>query len=165
MKIRDSHSLLLIGLILFSVSACNTDIKSYKDWQIYGGSNENIKYSSLTQIDTQNVKQLSIAWTYASGQASGTNTTDMKTNAIVVNGVLYGLNPQLKLFALEAATGKEKWVYDPGIVPQKGKNIGRGDFTSSTKINRGVTYYKGSDSDQRILYTAGGGHVYTALMH
>ena len=159
MRMNETYRLILIGLIIFSITACHSDLKSYKDWQIYGGSSENIKYSGLTQIDTQNVKQLTIAWTYASGQASGTNTTDMKTNAIVVNGILYGLNPQLKLFAVEAATGKEKWVYDPGMVPQKGKNTGRGDFAGSTKINRGVTYYKGSDSDQRILYTAGGGHV------
>ena len=141
------------------VLSCNNAGKTYKDWKVYGGSSENIKYSALEQIDTTNVKTLRVAWEYSSGQASATNTTDMKTNAIIIDGILYGLNPQLKLFALDAATGKEKWVYDPGTVPEKGKNLGRGPFGPSTKISRGIAYYKGSDDDQRILYTPGGGHV------
>jgi outer membrane protein assembly factor BamB len=66
----------------------------------------------------------------------------MKTNAIVVDGTLYGLNPQLKLFALDAATGKERWVYDPGSVRERGKNIGRGPFASSTKISRELLFTK-----------------------
>ena len=100
-----------------------------------------------------------MAWTYSSGEASETNKTDMKTNPLIVNGVLYGLNPQLRLFALDAATGNEKWVYDPVHVPLKGKNVGRGDFASSTKISRGVAFYKGSETDQRIIYAPGGGHA------
>src|SRR5438309_5507707 len=83
----------------------------------------------------------------------------MKTNPLIVNGVLYGLNPQLRHFALDAATGNEKWVYDPVHVPLKGRNVGRGDFASSTKISRGVAFYKGSETDQRIIYAPGGGHA------
>jgi len=151
-------SLIVFGIIS-GILSCNHSGKAYKDWEVYGGSSENIKYSALQKIDTANVKNLQVAWEYSSGQASATNTTDMKTNAIIIDGILFGLNPQLKLFALDAATGKEKWVYDPGIVPEKGKNIGRGPFGSSTKISRGLAYYKGSNDDQRILYTPGGGHV------
>lgn len=133
--------------------------QDYKNWDVYGGGSENIKYSALKEINTGNVKKLQVAWQYSSGQASATNTTDMKTNPIIVNGILYGLNPQLKLFALDAATGKEKWVYDPGTIPEKGRNTGRGPFATSTKISRGVAYYNGGEKDQRILYTPGGGHV------
>ena len=117
------------------------DRRDYDGWATYGGSSENIKYSALTQITPQNVGSLHVAWTYSSGEASQTNKTDMKTNPIVVNGVLYGLNPQLRLFALDAASGGEKWVYDPLHVPLKGKNVGRGDFASSTKISRGVAIF------------------------
>src|SRR4051812_23388946 len=135
------------------------DATAYEAWRSYGGSNENIKYSALTQITPQNIGSLRVAWTYASGEASETNKTDMKTNPLIVNGLLYGLNPQLRLFALDAATGNEKWVYDPVHVPLKGKNVGRGDFASSTKISRGVAFYKGSETDQRIIYAPGGGHA------
>ncbi|HUP13151.1 MAG TPA: hypothetical protein VM187_13080, partial [Niastella sp.] len=152
-------SFIVSALVFFCASSCSNSADKYNSWGVYGGSPENIKYSALNQINTDNVKKLKLAWEYSSGQASATNTTDMKTNAIVVDGVLYGLNPQLRLFALDAATGKEKWVYDPGTVPEKGKNIGRGPFASSTKISRGVAFYRGAADDQRILYTPGGGHV------
>ncbi|HTF29770.1 MAG TPA: PQQ-binding-like beta-propeller repeat protein [Flavitalea sp.] len=157
--ILNTRLLIVSGLILFCGASCGSSDKQYKDWKAYGGSSENIKYSALTEIDTTNVRKLQVAWTYSSGQASATNTTDMKSNALIVDGTLYGLNPQLKLFALDAVTGKEKWVYDPVTVPEKGKNIGRGPFASSTKISRGIAYYKGADDDQRILYTPGGGHA------
>ena len=46
----------------------------------------------------------------------------MYTSPLVVDGVLYGLSPQLVAFALDAATGEELWRYDPGIegAPQRG---------------------------------------------
>lgn len=158
-NVTKAKLLTFYSIACLTASSCKNSSEAYKEWRAYGGSSENIKYSALTQINTTNIKKLQVAWIYASGQASPTNTTDMKTNPIVIDGILYGLNPQLRLFALDAATGKEKWVYDPGTVPEKGKNIGRGPFATSTKISRGITYYKGSDDDQRILYTPGGGHV------
>ena len=135
------------------------DQQIYTQWKMYGGGGDNIKYSALDRINTQNVGTLKVAWTYSSGQASSTNRTDMKVNPLIVDGTLYGLNPELRLFALNAATGKVKWVYDPGHVPVKGKNIGRGDFATSTKISRGLAFYKGSETDQRIIYAPGGGHA------
>src|SRR5438094_10670342 len=82
--------------------------EAYKEWKVYGGGGENIKYSALDQIDTGNIKNLQVAWVYSSGEASSTNRTDMKVNPLIVDGVLYGLNPQLRLFAVDAATGKVK---------------------------------------------------------
>lgn len=130
---------------------------------MYGGGKESIKYSALTQIDTMNVKNLRVAWKYSTHDASPTNTSDMKTNGIVVDGIFYGLSPQLKIFALDAATGKEKWVYDPVYIPIKGANKGRGDFAFSTHISRGLTFYKGKEKDQRIFYAPGGGHLIYCL--
>jgi quinoprotein glucose dehydrogenase len=140
-------------------SARRTDWAASNDWPVYHGSSANIKYSTLVQVTPANVRNLREVWRYSSTQASDTNTTDMKTNPLIIEGTLYGLNPQLKLFALDAATGKVKWVYDPVTVPQKGKNIGRGDFAASTKISRGIAFYRGSSTDQRIIYAPGGGHA------
>jgi quinoprotein glucose dehydrogenase len=136
-----------------------TDWAAANDWPVYHGSSANIKYSTLDQVTPANVRNLREVWRYSSTQVSDTNTTDMKTNPLIIDGTLYGLNPQLKLFALDAATGKVKWVYDPVTIPQKGKNIGRGDFAASTKISRGIAFYYGSPTDQRILYAPGGGHA------
>ena len=56
---------------------------THKDWAVYEGSNENIKYSALDQITPANVKNLQVVWRYSSGEASDTNTTDMKTNPLI----------------------------------------------------------------------------------
>src|SRR5437016_912165 len=69
-----------------------TEQESYKEWKVYNGGSDNIKYSALDQITPKNIKTLQVAWIYSSGQASETNRTDMKTNPLIVDGTLYGLN-------------------------------------------------------------------------
>jgi quinoprotein glucose dehydrogenase len=88
------------------------------DWPIYGGTSENNRYSPLVQINRSNVKQLHVAWTYDTNESGG-----LQTNPIVVDGVLYGLSPTQKVFALDAATGKELWKFDSGV---KGTQPDRG---------------------------------------
>ena len=148
----------MILIVSFFLGSCNSDTeRSYRDWPVYGGTKENIKYSSLTEIDTNNVKDLKIAWVYRTGDAD--STSEMKTNPVIIDGVLYGLTPKLKLFALDAATGKEKWVYDPLYIATKGKNWGMGDFAFIVNTSRGLTFYEGENNDKRIFYTPGGGHL------
>lgn len=81
------------------------------DWPIYRGGKESNQYSPLNQITPENVNQLQVAWTYQTGDA--TDRSAIQCNPIMVDGVLYATSPQLKLFALDAATGKEHWVFDP----------------------------------------------------
>ncbi|AHM63047.1 quinoprotein glucose dehydrogenase [Flammeovirgaceae bacterium 311] len=145
-------------ILSFLIASCSADTESsYQDWKVYGGNKENIKYSSLTEIDTNNVKSIRIAWEYHTKDAD--STSEMKTNPIVVDGVLYGLSPKLKLFALDAATGEEKWVYDPVYIRTKGKNWGMGDFAFVVNTSRGLAFYQGENGDKRIFYTPGGGHL------
>ncbi len=103
-----------------------------KEWQTYGGNPANTHFSALQQINRENVKQLEVAWTYDTGDAS--NGSQIQCNPLVVNGVLYATSPKLRVFALDAATGKENWSFDPNA----GENApGRG-------LNRGVTYWDGN---------------------
>ena len=139
--------------------------EAYTKWTVYNGGNDNIKYSSLKQINTKNVKDLQVAWTYFSTQPSERNRSDMKVNPLIVNGIMYGLNPELKLFAVDAATGEEKWVYDPEYIPTYGRAEGRygQNFNApgQTHISRGLAYYdgEGDPANQRIIYAPGGGHM------
>jgi quinoprotein glucose dehydrogenase len=71
----------------------------------------NIRYSPLTQIDKSNVTRLEVAWMYDSQDAF--NGSEMQSNPIVVGGVLYATTPALKVVALDAATGRELWKFDP----------------------------------------------------
>jgi quinoprotein glucose dehydrogenase len=176
MKHRVWVSSIFLITVLMVFTSCDRGLKkmnkltkeereAYTKWTVYNGGNENIKYSSLKQINTKNVQKLKVAWTYNSTQASETNRTDMKVNPLIVNGILYGLNPELKLFALNAATGEEKWVYDPLYVPTYGRAEGRygTNFNApgQTHISRGLAYYdgEGDPANQRILYAPGGGHL------
>jgi quinoprotein glucose dehydrogenase len=80
------------------------------DWPVHGGTG-NTRYSPLTQIDTSNVTRLTVAWTYDSGDAF--KGSEMQSNPIVVGGKLYITTPTLKVVALDAATGREIWKFDP----------------------------------------------------
>src|SRR5204863_9790153 len=133
------------------LGSCNNESqKRYTTWGVTGGSKENIRYSSLTQIDTSNVGQLKVAWTYSSHDADTVNHSQIQCNPIVVDGVVYGTSPQLKLLAIDAATGKEKWVFDPQA--DKGKVSAFLRFILNN--NRGVAYWADKD-DKRVFYAAG----------
>src|SRR5690242_13407513 len=79
-------------------------------WAMHGGV-DNIRYSPLRQIDRTNVAHLKVAWTYDSHDAF--KGSEMQSNPVVVDGVLYATSPKLRVFALDAATGKELWSFDP----------------------------------------------------
>ena len=97
------YSILLLSLSLIAKSADT-------NWPINGGVN-NIRYSPLTQINPGNVTQLQPAWTYDSGDAfSG---SEMQSNPIIVDGVLYATTPKMRIIALDAKTGKEVWSFNP----------------------------------------------------
>ena len=89
-----------------------------QDWPRYGGTPEANHFSPLAQIDRSNVSQLEIAWTFDTGEEGGLQSTPL-----IINGVLYGITPTQKIFALEAATGKLLWKFDSGV---KGTQPDRG---------------------------------------
>ena len=70
------------------------------DWPVNGGV-DNIRYSPLTQINRDNVSQLQVAWTYDSHDAF--KGSEMQSNPVVVDGVLYVTTPTLKVVAVDAA--------------------------------------------------------------
>ena len=135
-------------LILIAIFSCKQK-KQYTEWKVFGGSKENIHYSTLTQIDTSNVAQMQVAWTYHTGDGDTVNHSQIQCNPIIINGVLYATSPRLKLLALDASTGKEKWVFNP---QDSNQNKSFADFIMNN--NRGVTYWEDGD-DKRIFYTAG----------
>ncbi len=100
-----------------------------KWWPGYGNGADNSRYFALTQIDKSNVTQLQVAWTYPYADAGG--------YPIVVRGVIYGRGRNGSLVAVDAKTGKERWV--------------RENMTGTS--TRGVMYWETRDGrDQRIIF-------------
>ncbi len=99
------------------------------EWSMHGGV-DNIRYSPLTQITSSNVAQLQVAWTYDSRDSFP--GSEMQSHPVIVEGVLFATTPTLKVVAVDAATGIERWRFDPS-----GGSGGRGRFR-----HRGVTVHK-----------------------
>ncbi len=102
----------------------NTAPTAEREWRHYLGGPDSSQFSSLNQINPDNVDQLELAWTYDPGGA-GAMDSQIPTNPLVINGVLYGLDARKHLFALNAATGEELWTR-PFDNAQGGKGSGRG---------------------------------------
>jgi quinoprotein glucose dehydrogenase len=112
----------------------------YRSWTAFGGGKDNIHYSSLRQIDRSNVSKLKVAWEYDTKDAFP--GSDIQCNPIIVDGLLYAASPKLRIFALDAATGKEVWSFD-GLNGQRPNH----------KI-RGLTHWTDGKSS-RILFSLG----------
>ena len=103
----------------------------HQDWPVYGGTPENNHYSALSQINRSNVAKLAPAWSFDTQEEGG-----LQTSPLIVDGVLFGITPTQKIFALDAATGKLRWKFDSGI---------RG-----TQPDRGLAYWT-DGKDKRVL--------------
>ena len=89
---------------------------TYTRWMHYGGSPDQLRYSSLRQIDRTNVNRLTVAWTYDSGESGG-----LQTQPLIVDGLVFGYTPTDKAFALRAATGEHLWTFDPETQAARGQ--------------------------------------------
>ena len=79
----------------------------------FSGNPGSQRYSTLTQINAQNVSQLKEAWRYDLGGAA-----PLQNQPGVVDGVIYGMG-LTKTYALDAAPEKVKWEYDPPPIPDE----------------------------------------------
>ena len=138
MNARASSVLITLGLALAGSGFLAQRSSTTREF-LYGGGPEQRRYSPLAQVNRANVKQLQVAWTYETGEQGA-----MQTQPVVVGDVLYGYTPTHKAFAVNAATGKQLWVFDSGI---KGSGP-----------NRGVMYWA-SGKDRRV-FAAVGNYLY-----
>ena len=107
------------ALLLSSLCFSNLNYASDVDWSAYGRDAGGTRYSPLAQITRQNVTQLKLAWEYHTGALKP--VTDLNRKAafeatpILVDGTLYLSTPFDQVIALDPASGKERWVFDPKI--------------------------------------------------
>jgi quinoprotein glucose dehydrogenase len=125
-----------LPLVVFNLSAQAPPV----EWPVNGGPG-NIRYSQLTQITPQNVSQLKVAWTYSSNDAF--KDSEMQSNPIIVDGLLYATTPTLKVVAVDARSGREVWRFDPSAEFAKS-----GAAPQRRYRHRGVTIYQ-----DRLFFT------------
>jgi len=131
-----------IVLFIFCSFLCNcSDQDSFKKWENYRGDPGANCYSGLDRINKGNVHELIPAWTFQTGDAGEDNRSTIECNPIIVDNIIYLTSPRLKLFALNAATGKQIWMFDP---------FREGE---ATDVNRGLSYWE-DGNDKRILFPA-----------
>lgn len=106
-------------------------LKVGADWPAWGGSDSAQRYSPLTQINKDNVKGLQRAWTFRTGDMPG-ERWGAETTPLKIGDTLYLCSARNRLFAVDAATGEQKWTYDPKVAD---------DQIPYTAACRGVTHY------------------------
>jgi quinoprotein glucose dehydrogenase len=115
------------------------------DWPHYLGGKERHLYSPLAQITRDNVTRLELAWTHDTG-----HTAEHQANHLIVRGVLYTPTASREVIALDAATGKELWKWDPA-----GERSGKG-----SPRQRGLVYWENDSGGERRLFTGVGSFLF-----
>jgi quinoprotein glucose dehydrogenase len=108
-------------------------------WSFYGGDQGGSKYSKLAQINRSNVSRLQLAWDWRTGEkaleAYGTQPGMFEATPILIEDTLYLPTPYNRVIALDPATGKERWSFDP-------KAYEEGQVPNGTGfVHRGVAYW------------------------
>src|SRR6478752_2005404 len=112
------------------------------DWPEYLGGKARNLYSPLGQITRENVAELKPAWIFDTGSVG-----EYQANNLIVDGVLYTPSPSRQVIALDAASGKERWRWDPAK-ERSGRGSGR---------QRGLVFWRDAAGGERRLFTGVGG--------
>ncbi|GAA5236156.1 membrane-bound PQQ-dependent dehydrogenase, glucose/quinate/shikimate family [Verticiella sediminum] len=113
-------------------------------WQFYGNTTHGTRYAPYAQITPDNVESLEVAWTFRTGEMA-TKGSEYQNTPIQIGDTLYLCTPLNKVFALNAETGEQRWMFDPQV-----KNEGIWNRC------RGVAYYEVPALAERAVAPAEG---------
>ena len=138
---------LSIGLAsaLAFADASGAASEANSDWPAYLGDKGRSLYSPLRQINRSNVAQLKVAWTYDTGDKG-----EYQANNLIIAGVLYTASPTRKVIALDAATGRELWKWDPQSERPGG----------AAARQRGLVFWQNETGGEQRLFTGVGNYLY-----
>ncbi len=115
-----------------------------REWRHYGGTAGASRYSPCDRIDRSNVVRLKPVWTHRTGDALERPQTTIECTPIVVNSVMYVTTARVKVQALDAATGKLLWTFDP---------LDSTSARRSAGVNRGVCYWESEDGSEKRIFS------------
>src|SRR5580704_11298933 len=118
-----------LAVAIAAVVSIRAQPSTDKWWPGYGNGPDNSRYFASKQIDKSNVNQLQVAWTYPYSDSGG--------YPIVARGLIYGRGRNGSLVAVDAKTGKERWIRE----------------NMNGMATRGVMYWESPDGrDQRLIF-------------
>ena len=154
-----SHAGLIFGLLLLTrlgataqtATATHTPATTTQagSWSFYGQNAGGTRYTPLQQVNDNNVNQLTLAWTCRTGELKTYEGTWAQQKAcfeatpILVGRTLYFSTPSDRVFAVDAATGQQRWVYDPKV------NL-KGDYSEFS--SRGVTAWPAGAAAAQLIF-------------
>lgn len=103
-----------------------------RNWLVLGGDFGSQHYSPLSQINAGNVRRLGLAWVLDIASPMG-----LATEPIVVDGTLYATASLDRVYAVDAASGRLLWRFDPRVRLDVMRN------SWAARTNRGVAVYRG----------------------
>jgi quinohemoprotein ethanol dehydrogenase len=135
MPICRSHTLLacLLGLATLNITAAGATWGADSNWPSHGGDSNETDFSRLDRIDTSNISRLGLAWAL---DLPGEVT--LEATPLAVDGVLYFTGAYAAVYAVDGASGKLLWKYDPQTWKH---NPFKMDFNFAA--NRGAAYADG----------------------
>lgn len=98
---------------------------SQDNWQFYGRTPAGTRYTPAAQINRENVSELEVAWTFQTGEVAEKGS-EFQNTPTQIGDTVYVCTPLNKVFALDADTGAQRWVYDPQVKDNKFWNRCRG---------------------------------------
>ena len=119
----------ILTLSLCTLAFYAVAVLAQNDWTYFGQDQGAAKYSTLTQINTGNVKNLKRAWTFHTGDKSGF----FESTPLVINSVMYFAAPN-GFYALDAVTGQQIWKYAATNTTRRGVSYWPGDSRSVARI-------------------------------
>ena len=104
------------------------------EWRYHGGDAASTRFAPVTGIDSTNFSQLRVIWRWGAPDPRIRETGDVRINPssnectpLMVDGTLYVSSPYNIVAALDAATGRELWTFDPEAWKVDAKfNVSRG---------------------------------------
>jgi alcohol dehydrogenase (cytochrome c) len=104
---------LLIKTLLGMIALAFSFQSMANDWSWYHGDDNGTRYSTLDQINKSNINDLNVAWIHQPGAIE----QGLEATPVVIDGIMYYSGSYNRVFALDAATGKELWHYFPDLDP------------------------------------------------
>ncbi len=133
-----SFALVIFGFIALSAAPPQ---KQLQEWPWYGGDAGGNRYSTLTDINRENVKNLKLAWEWKPGEKPfperGIRPGNFEATPLMIDGVLYVSTSYNRVVALDAESGRQRWVYDPKAYEEEGQALNGVGY-----VHRGVAAWR-----------------------